>query len=268
MLKELALPLLGPPPPEIALPKTPLVSVTAQVRFPTLLAVRNADRIIDFQDLIRARYPYLERQDIPTIIIGAGVPSGSMGEAAVHWRFADESSSWKWRITLSQDFVALETRAYESRENFIERLESIVQALEDTLAPTHMTRFGIRYIDQIKGEPMSRIATLLRSEVMGVACSLGANARQLFTEIVVAAEPGELVARWGKLPPGMTFDPNLAPPIQEDSWLIDLDVSKGGQFPFEKKTVVETANRAAERVYAVFRWMVTKDFLRTYGGDV
>ncbi len=216
MVKEPALPLLGPPPPEVALPDAPLVSVLAQVRFPTLLAVRSADRIIGFQDLIRARYPHLERQDIPTLIIGAGVPSGPIGEATVHWRFADEAGSWKWRITLSQDFVSLETRAYESRKNFLERLEEIIQALEATLAPTHMTRFGIRYIDQIKGEPMSRIAKLLRSEVMGVACSLGADAKQLFTEVVVAAEPGELVARWGKLPRDMTIDPNLAPPIQEE----------------------------------------------------
>jgi uncharacterized protein (TIGR04255 family) len=74
------------------------------------------------------------------------------------------------------------------------------------------------------------------------------------------------VARWGKLPPGMTIDPNLAPPIQEDSWLIDLDVSKAGQFPFATKTVIETASLAAERVYTVFRWMVTDEFLRTYGG--
>jgi uncharacterized protein (TIGR04255 family) len=241
--------------------------VIAQVRFPTLLAVRSADRIIGFQDAIRAKYPYLERQDIPTIIIGPGLP-GSLGEPAAHWRFADEASDWKWRITLSQEFVSLETRAYESRKDFLERLEVIVQALEDTLAPVHMTRCGIRYIDQIKGEPMSRIVALLRPEVMGVACSLGSNARQLFTEIAVKAEPGELIARWGKLPASMTVDPNLAPPIQEESWLIDLDVSKTGQFPFAANPVIESARLAAERVYAVFRWMVTDEFLRTYGGNV
>ena len=242
MAKQPSLPLQGLPPREIALPRAPLVSVIAQVRFPTLLAVRNADRIIGFQDLIRAQYPHLERQDIPTIFIGAGVPSAPIGEPTVHWRFTDETGNWRWRITLSQDFVALETRAYESRKSFLGHLEAVIRALEDTLAPSHMIRFGIRYIDQIKGEPMSRIATLLRGEVMGVACSLGTDAKQLVTEIVVAAEPGELLARWGKLSPGMTVDPNLAPPIQEESWLIDLDVSKAGPFPFTTKTVIETAN--------------------------
>ena len=94
------------------------------------------------------------------------------------------------------------------------------------------------------------------------------HATQLLTQLHVAAEPGELVARWGKLPANMTIDPNAVPPIAEESWLIDLDVSRSVAMPFETKAIVETAGLAAERVYAVFRWMVTKEFLKTYGGKV
>ena len=129
-----------------------------------------------------------------------------------------------------------------------------------------MTRFGIRYIDQIKGEPLTKIATLLRDEVIGVANLLGAPAKQLLTHIEVAADPGDLVARWGKLPANMTIDLSLAPPIRRKSWIIDLDVSKSGKSPFLSEAIIETATLCAKRIYAVFRWMVTKDFLRTYGG--
>ena len=262
MANKPVLPLQGPAPKEIPLPNAPLVSVIAQVRFPTRLAVRNPDRIIGFQDLIGTHYPHLERQDIPSIIIGPSSPSMG-GEGSVHWRFADDTRNW--RVTLAQDFIALDTHAYESRTDFLQRLKTILQALEETLAPTHMTRFGIRYIDQIKGESLTRIATLLRDEVIGVANSLGAPAKQLLTHIEVAAEPGDLVARWGKLPANMTVDLNM-PPIREDSWIIDLDVSKSGESPFLTEAIIETATLCAERIYAVFRWMVTKDFLRTYGG--
>jgi uncharacterized protein (TIGR04255 family) len=262
------LPLHGPAPAEIPLPNAPLVCVIAQVRFPTLLAVRNPDRIVGFQEAIRNRYPYLERQDVPTVLILSGGAANPVGDSVVHWRFADEATNYKWRVTLSLDFIALETRAYGSRADFLERLELIVQTLEDTLAPTHMTRFGIRYADQIKGEPVSRIDALLRDEVLGVACSLGADATRLLTQIAVPAEPGELQAKWGKLPGNMTIDPDVLPAIPEESWLIDLDVSRSGEFPFETKMIVETASQAAERVYAVFRWMITKEFLRTYGGKV
>ena len=270
MADHLEMPLRGGPPEEIALRAAPLVSVIAQVRFPALLAIRSSDRMIGFHDLIRKSYPHLERQDIPTTFIFGPVPqSGPVGEPLVHWRFADGiGNDWKWRISLTQDFISLESRAYESRMDFLGRLQVILQALESTLAPSHVTRLGIRYIDQIKGEAVSRIGLLLRREVMGVACSLGENAKQFFTELHIAADPGELMARWGKLPAGMTVDPNLVPPLAEDSWLIDLDVSKSQTSIFETEAVIETAKLAAERVYAVFRWMVTPEFLKTYGGEV
>ncbi len=266
MTNPLGLPLEGPPPPEITLPRAPLVSVIAQVRFPLLLAARVSERVVAFQEAIADRYPHLERQDItPINLMPMQIPQAGT-EAMVHWRFSDESR--QWRLTLTPEFIALETRAYESRGNFLERLEGILQALEDTLAPKLATRFGIRYIDQIKGESLARIGKLLRSEVLGVAGSLGVNARQLFTELFVPADPGDLLARWGKLPASLTLDPNLVPPITEDSWLLDLDVSKSLPSPFNTKALVTTAGLAAERVYAVFRWMVTDEFLRTYGGTI
>jgi uncharacterized protein (TIGR04255 family) len=262
------MPLHGPSPPEVPLSNAPLVSVIAQVRFPTLLAVRNPDRIANFQEAIRDRYPHLDRQDIPTILVVSGAAPNPVGDPLVHWRFADDAPSFKWRVSLTPEFVSLETRAYESRQNFMERLETILQTLEETLAPTHMMRLGMRYIDQIKGEPMSRIDTLLRKEVLGVALCAGPDAKQVVTQLAAPAEPGELLAKWGRLPANTTIDLNILPPISEDSWLIDLDVSRTQQLPFEAKGIVETARSAAERVYAVFRWMVTDEFLKAYGGKV
>jgi uncharacterized protein (TIGR04255 family) len=267
MAKQSGLPLDGPPPAEIPLRNAPLVSVIAQVRFPLHLPVRFPERVAIFQEAIGDRYPRLERQDIAMFnLVPAQVTTQTMNDAVVHWRFSDQER--RWRITLSPEFIAMETRAYESRHDFLERFEGILQALEDTLAPKLVTRFGIRYVDQITAQPACEIGRMLRSEVLGVAGSLGASARQLFTELLVPAEPGDLLARWGKLAANMTIDPNLIPPIQEDSWLLDLDVSKTQELAFDTKYLVATARSAAERVYAVFRWMVTDDFLRAYGGEV
>ena len=266
MTKQPRLPLQGAPPPEIALPRAPLVCVIAQVRFSMTLVVRIPERVAAFQEAIGDRYPHLERQDIGLINLMPTQLPQPAGEAVVHWRFSDETR--KWRITLTPEFIALETRAYESRRNFLERFEGILQALEDTLAPKLITRFGIRYIDQISGEPMSNIAEMLRTEVLGVAGTLGADARQLFTELFVPADSGDLLARWGRLPSGMTIDPNMVPPINEDSWILDLDVSKTVDSPFQTKPLVSNMSLAAERAYSVFRWMVTEEFLRAYGGDV
>lgn len=271
MADQIEMPLRGVPPKEIALRAAPLISVIAQVRFPALLAVQNQDRVAVFQEVIRKTYPHLTREEIPTaLIVDPARQLSPFGGMAVHWRFADGmGAAWKWRISLTQDFISLESRAYQSRKDFLERLQVILHALEATLAPSHVTRLGMRYIDQIIGEPVSRIGSLLRTEVMGIAGSLGENAKQFFTELHVGAEPGDLVARWGKLPAGMTIDPNLVPPLGEDSWLIDLDVSRTEEdAAFNTATVIDTARLAAERVYAVFRWMVTPEFLQTYSGKV
>jgi uncharacterized protein (TIGR04255 family) len=268
MANHSGMPLRGAPPKEVALREAPLVTVIAQVRFTTLLAVRSADRIIDFQDRIGEAYPHLERQDIPTtFVIGPVGPSGPIGEPQVHWRFADGTADWKWRISLTQEFLSLETRAYQSRQDFLKRLEEILRSLKATLPPKRVTRLGIRYIDQIKGTAVARIGSLLRKEVIGTADAAGDDIKQLLTELHAAADPGSLVARWGKLPAGMTIDPNLLPPLQEDTWLIDLDVSSSRESAFDADVIIDTARLGAERVYAIFRWMVTPEFLKTYGGE-
>ena len=261
------MPLEGPPPAEIPLPKAPLVSVIAQVRFAMHLPIRIPERVAALQEAIADRYPHLERQDIAMInVLSAQVVPPPGSEAVVHWRFSDVARDW--RITLSPEFVTLETHAYRSRDDFLERFEKILQALENTLAPKLVTRFGMRYIDQIKAEQALQIDKLIRSEVLGVAGSLSMKEKQLLTELLVPAEPGDLLARWGKLPANVTIDPNLLPPLKEDSWLLDLDVSKTEELPFDAAYLVTTATNAAKRIYAIFRWMVTDEFLRTYGGKV
>jgi uncharacterized protein (TIGR04255 family) len=271
MAKRSEMPLAGPPPKEIPLPRAPLVSVVAQVRFALHLPAQNPDRVATFQEAIGDRFPHLISQKIaiPSVsLTPAGIATQFGNDVMVHWRFSDQAS-YQWRVTLTPEFITLETKAYKSRNDFLERFEGILQALEDTLAPKLMVRFGMRYIDQITGDQLSEIGKLFRSEVFGVAGSLGnVKARHLLTELSAPAEPGDLTARWGMLQANMTIDPNLVPPIQEDSWLLDLDVSKTQEHPFETAYLSATARSAASRAYAVFRWMVTDDFLRAYGGEV
>ena len=262
------MPLEGPAPPEIPLPNAPLVSVIAQVRFAMHLPVGIPARVSAFQEAIGDHYPHLEPHTVAAITVTpSGIAAQSGSEGVVHWRFSDQARDW--RITLTPEFITLETHAYKSRDDFIERFEAVLQALEDTLAPKLVTRFGMRYIDQIRGKQASEIGKLLRSEVFGVAGSLeGAAARQLITELFVPAHPGDLLARWGKLPANATIDPNLVPPIQEESWMLDLDVSNSEEVHFQTSYLVAMAKSAANRVYAVFRWMITDEFLRAYGGEV
>jgi uncharacterized protein (TIGR04255 family) len=77
----------------------------------------------------------------------------------------------------------------------------------------------------------------------------------------------QLLARWGLVPAGSTVDPNAIEPISERSWLLDIDMFSNEQRAFVPDDILEDARRYAERLYTVFRWAVTDDFLRRYGGE-
>jgi uncharacterized protein (TIGR04255 family) len=259
-------PLRGPPPPEVPLQNAPLLRVVAQVRFPTLLAVRSGDRVSGFQDAVRERYPYLEREDVAMLAVGPiSVPDASR-EAVVHWRFWDASR--QWRTTLNQDFLALDTTTYESRADFMANLREVLRAFQTIFQPKSAIRLGMRYIDQIKPPTFARLDDMLIPEVLGTAKIFGQDSLHLITQMSANASPGTLIARWGKMSKGMTVDPQIMQPTEEDSWIIDLDLSETSEMPFDPEALITKMRTYAERIYTVFRWMVTNEFLREYGGNV
>lgn len=264
MTAPLPPPLSGPPPVEVPLPQAPLVRVIAQVRFPLLLTILNPTTVATFQEAIRTSYPILEEEQVRHLVLQpASTPE--LKDDRI-WRFKDLSRSW--RISLATGFVALETTAYHSRRDFLERLQAVVGAVEATLKPQEAQRIGMRYIDRLTGPAVDRIADLIKPEVLGVAQTrIGGVAQHLLTEALFPAEEGQVRARWGHLPANATTDPEALEPIEQPSWLLDLDMFKAEARPFVADDLLAPATSFAQRIYSVFRWMITDEFLRFYGGQ-
>ncbi len=263
--------LSGPPPPEVPLPQAPLVRVIAQVRFAPILAIRSPDAVSVFQEAIRATYPILNEDRIHQIILATGgAPDIREG---IIWRFTDEKK--QWRTSLSVDFVALETSAYVSRQDFLERLGALLVALEASFKPSEVQRLGLRYIDRLTDDAVDRISELIRPKVLGILqlnkeppLDLGDAILHLMTEAQLIAAEGRIQARWGKLPGNATYDPDALEPISKDSWVLDLDMFTPAPEKFASEELRATATKFAERIYTVFREMVTDEFLRFYGGEL
>jgi len=265
-------PLTGPPPAEIPLPRAPLVRVIAQVRFPTILAIRNPDKTAGFQDAIRKTYPTLTEDRVHHVVVAPG------GEPEVRevliWRFADRERKPTWRVSLGVDFMALETTAYVSRADFLDRFRNVAAGLEKTFAPSAVNRLGLRYIDRIQGEAIDRIDELVRPAALGISgsgdASSGALAGALvhmLTDAQFVADEGVIRARWGSLPRNATHDPDALEPIGDPSWILDLDMFAEERREFTGESLCDAAGSFAKRVYAVFRDMVTEEFLKHYGGN-
>jgi uncharacterized protein (TIGR04255 family) len=270
-MTRLPRPLTGPPPSEVPLPRAPLARVIGQVAFPRILAIRNPDIVAKFQEMIRATYPILSEDRMPHIVVPPmGIPHVEEGVA---WRFGDSDGTPKWRVSLAPDFLALETTAYLSRQDFLERLRVVTSCFEEALKPTEARRLGIRHINRLSGDAVDRLDKLIKPKVLGIAQPNGGSPTKLagavihlLTEAQFLTDEGRMLARWGSLPANTTIDPAMLDPIDKPSWVIDLDMFVDTPQPFKSDKLISTAKSFAERVYSVFREMVTDEFLKFYGG--
>lgn len=258
-------PLRSAAPVEVPLRNAPLVRVLAQIRFPVTAAIQDLAAIAPFQEAIRADYPILRRESLQNVVLSS---TGPTVQAEQVWRFTDVEEAW--RVSLSPNFVALETKSYTSRTDFLARLGRVAGALIGPLDPKVIERFGIRYINRIQGVHVGDIADLVRNEMRGiVGTAIQAETRFTLSDAVFDApeEGAVLHARWGYIPPNSTIDPDAMEPITVPSWVMDLDVyTEKGVKHFDAAEVTVRAEQFASRSYTFFRWAVTDRFLERFGG--
>ena len=257
-------PLVARAPAGVPLKDAPLVRVIAQLRFPEILSVEQRDFVAPFQEAIRATYPVLRQEQTQGIMVGPGGVTPAKPQVA--WRFSDADGHW--RVSLTPEFLALETTKYTSRGDFFQRLKSLAEALDEHFEPGQLDRLGVRYIDRVTGAAVDDIAKLVRPEVRGITGTIAAaHALHAMSESMFEADSARVLARWGYLPPGATVDPAAIEPSSEKSWILDLDMFSAAPMPFNVNQVLAEAQRFAERLYTLFRWAVTDEFLRRYGGE-
>jgi len=262
-----ASPLTEPSPPRVPLTNAPLVRVIAQVRFPEVASIENQEFIAPFKEAIQHEYPVLRVEQGGSVVLGPeGVVNARPNSA---WRFQEVDGAWN--VVLAPGFLAVETKKYTNRDDFLRRLDMVLLALGEHVAPPVVDRVGVRYIDRVSGPNLDDIESLIRPQVAGV---LGTNLASLvehaITEHVfrLPDEIGRITARWGLLPPQATVDPAAIDALDERSWLLDLDAFRADTQRFDAEGAGRQARRLSEHIYGFFRWVVTDEFLRRYGGKV
>jgi uncharacterized protein (TIGR04255 family) len=260
-------PLTARSPEEVPLKKAPLVRVIAQVRFPPILSIEQGVFVASFQEAIREQYPILQPEQTQGLVFGT---QGLMPTASqITWRFMDVEG--KWRVSLAPDFMALETTAYSSRSDFLARLEYLLTALSEHIKPKTVERFGIRYIDRLVDQAVKDISKLVRPEITGIlTAEFREHVNHTINESLFNVPGGEdqIIARWGLMPAGATFDPDAIEPIPKPSWILDLDMSLSKKRDFGVGVLTSEAQRFTERLYTFFRWAVTEEFLRHFKGEL
>jgi hypothetical protein len=79
---------------------------------------------------------------------------------------------------------------------------------------------------------------------------------------------GQIAARWGTIPAHDTYDPYEIEAIDKRSWLLDLDISTVKEQEFKVESLMEQSHNFTERLCTFWRWVVTDEFRRRYGGEI
>lgn len=259
-------PFVGPVPKTVRLSETPLTGVLVQVRFPEILSIAKIEFIADFQESIRADYPLHHLDQDP--VLEVNINSVKQG-LIPNWRFFDEAR--QWRLSLTTNFVSLETRAYQSRSDFTQRTETIMHALSATINPSMTTRIGVRYVDRIHGPRLEKLSRFVRPEILGLYVKEHKeNLNRTLNEIVCETDVGLMTSRWGYLQANQTHEPELMPPISVPSWFLDIDAYNEFTQPeaFDADKIKSHVMKLATRTYGFFRWAVNDEFLKACGGKI
>jgi len=240
--------------------------VIVAARFPDVPSVVLDEFVGPFREALKGIYPICRRDESVGLMLG---PQGARAlPASVDWRFVDELDHW--RVTLGTTFVALDTPSYTSRDDLLARFAAVMDAVARCVAPARIDRLGVRYVDQVRGEGLlARIGQLVRPEMLGLLGSeLADDVTVGFTDHTLSAGEGRTVrARSGALPAGSTIDPISIPPLGERSWLLDVDASQTAPLTLDNAAIVAEVGRLAELAHRFFRWAVSEEFLRTFGGQ-
>lgn len=249
-------------------PPLPLVRVLTQVRFVPVFDAASEGQVGRFQRALVARYPRASEDVELAIALGLDPSKPPSATPKNLWRFSDLEGAW--RVSLTTDFVTLETSRYEGHQDFFARLNEVVAAVQDHLAPPLVTRVGVRYVQRMDGPAdLGQLRELIRPEVLGISALAGddAEVRLDLTTAQFGLNGGVvMLGKWGVVPEGFMLDLDVAP-VPKSSWLLDLDTFDEAQGPFEATEINERALDYSRRQYRFFRWAVEPAFLRRFGAQ-
>lgn len=257
---------------EVRLHHAPLAKVIMQIQYsrtPQLVTDEAESSIAE----ALARYPVRRRQLVtnlfPSMVVnGQPVQLPGNTSAGTLLQFTNPSASWQ--LVVSETSLSVETTEYSTRDDFCDRAAELLRAVAAVALPPVVDRVGLRYIDRLCGDELAKVPDYMVAEVRALSGAVEPPliVHHSVTESVIVLGPDEqLQVRSGLLPPGGAFDPAV-PPLQENSWVLDMDVATTqAGFAFDTEELIARLRRYAEAAYAFFRFATTDAFQDEHRGE-
>ncbi len=148
----------------------PLRLVIGQVRFTIMPRFGQDSFIAGFQEAIRSVYPKVAREASVTYQLSPAGIHPNAGEKL--WRFS--SRDQRWSVVVSESAITLESRGYDSMNDYLSRFQFLLETAKEQLEVTDRLRLGLRYINEVRypgAENLADWRKLLRSEFVSFDAS-------------------------------------------------------------------------------------------------
>jgi uncharacterized protein (TIGR04255 family) len=225
-----------------------LATVIMQLRFHPILKV--AERIADFQDRIRPRFPGFDKIESQTLEITPSGPKELHRETAHRFHAVDEPTI----VALNTSAVSIEYGAHQSRDVLLRDVETVLSALEAISGPLGPKRLGIRYVNLISkaqivsalGRPIGwqDLLTPNFAQVPGGIAELD-EVTTFLAEVTSPCDRGLMTLRYGIVPDAV---PDAA--SSERKFRLDTDRYVEGSFRIDE--VRTLADGFVDDIFQVF----------------
>lgn len=240
--------------------KPQLLEVICQLRFPTILSI-SAKEPAEFQELIRGEFPRYSRnlEKVPPKVLGQ--PGNMKFEEqpdVVNYQFL--SGDGRWKVNLTNSFIALATPAYTKWEDFAAKLDEVLAQFISVYKPAFFERIGLRYINAFSRKALGLEGTPFSDLIEPGYLGLMAEEDVQEQNFVRIQQEGEMNLSGGcKLKlhcgPGMVKRNNVED--KEIKFILDIDLFMMSKMEMKYTTAaLNTIHIHADRV---FRGAITKE---------
>jgi len=261
-----------PDPPLYTLTHAPLVQALAQVRYPLIASLETMAGIAPLQGHLQDAFPYMQQEKIQemAIVLGPAGPAASGGAESVTWKLTNDVGE---TVVVGAGSATLSVgSSYQTVEHFAAKFEILLESMAKIGVP-RCDRLGVRYLSVAAGLPGVDRAwrEWFRPELLGWAGSdviPEGSLRASITQGVIAREPiGDLAGppaevqatiRHGAVPSGSTV-PGVPPvEVEEDSFLLDIDISSEGHQRFDAGELIRQFGLFHQQIDRFFFWALTE----------
>lgn len=260
--------LLGlPQVPVTVFERPPLILTLCQVRFTEVLRVADQVAVAKFQEAIQGDFPIPVPADEMELQVQVGGTNARFQQDRL-WAFTDTEDVW--RLVLTQTFLSLETRSYDNFDDFLGRLRKALIAFTNHFSPALVTRIGLRYINEIRGNGVDWSDIINAHLLSPLAVEELRDSIQRVVQEIVLQFPANrgITVRHGLFPGGTTVQPRPEEAFlgANPFYLLDFDAfSTRSLQKMDIDAICAQAGEFNQAIHALFRWSITSEYAETLG---